>query len=111
MFGKKMGIFSRRVDKSAPVQLRGVIVSYANGIQAVKTDSKEEGKQFLHFMGRSLIQCPICATKAAKLPGQMQWCSPCEHVKCGTVVVATYVVSKDGFGLPTGAEWRGKAVV
>ncbi len=111
MFGKNFGIQTRRVDKSVPLQLKGVIVSYANGIQAVQTESNTEGKKYLHFMGRTLIQCPICGPKSAKLPGQMQWCSPCEHVKSGTKVVATYVVERDAFGLPRSAEWRGKAIV
>jgi hypothetical protein len=92
-------------DKTKPLVLNGVIISYANGIQAIRTDSTEDGKKFIHCLGHTLIRCPYknmtcrISTMSAR---------PCEHVKEGVSVKVEYVVVRDGKGMAVGAEWRGR---
>lgn len=89
-------------DCSKPLVLDGVIVSYANGIQAIRTDSTEDGKKFIHFLGRTLIKCPYCPPIMALAARE------CAHVKAGVRVKVKYVVVRDARGNVMGAEWRGR---
>jgi hypothetical protein len=43
------------IDKSKIPTLRGVVISDSHGIQAVQTESREQGKQIIHCLGVTRI--------------------------------------------------------
>jgi hypothetical protein len=92
--------------KGQRYQLKGRIISFSNGIQAVQTDGEPK---LIHCMGNSIIKCPKC--KVRPWHGAVLTARPCEHVKCGTAVEMTYRVRRAANGDPAAGEWVGKAVV
>jgi adenine-specific DNA methylase len=89
--------------------LRGTIISFRNGIQAVKTESREPGKEVIHFMGFTRIKCPHCEKKMPHM-GTVEVCRPCEHVKEGTRVLCEYKVQYEG-GIATRGYWVARPYV
>ena len=91
-----------------PFRLRGVIVRYENGIQTVKTESREREFQYIQCMGHSLIVCPTCSVKwKHKYNPQFQLARPCEHVKVGTEVIMKHVTRREG-GIAMQGFWTGR---
>jgi len=72
-------------------KLKGVITSYENGIQVIRTESSEREFKHIQCMGFSLIKCPKCKVKPFQ-NSLMVVGRACEHVKVGTRVVMEHRV-------------------
>jgi len=96
------------VMKGRQYTLEGTIISYQNGIQAIKTNGEPK---LVHCLGVTIIKCPRCKAQPFQMYGKMQRDVPCEHVREGTKVHLTYKVTKGKDGQPIAGNWVGKAYV